>query len=162
MKSPRNPPAKDLKMFDAWLEHMPASLEYLEVLAPQVADRLDFSPASLDALEGFLLQKFPTFESFESVPTAEWDAYGRYVGEVFRRVLGGQWELYWDRPSNVHHNRPVILGYPGQQVATDPHGLTHVSLDRRTGNFLSGILERQRELRTKNVNDISGLQDPEA
>jgi hypothetical protein len=50
----------DYDRFEAWLAHMDDMLEsFLASLPDAVRTKLDFSPASLDTLEAWLLQRYP-------------------------------------------------------------------------------------------------------
>jgi len=46
--------------FQDWLDHMEEALDaWLDRLPEEVRDKLDFSIDSLDALEGWLLERYP-------------------------------------------------------------------------------------------------------
>jgi hypothetical protein len=58
---------------------------------------LDYSPASIDRLEGYLADLYEYLCSSESTWTDQkkWSAaltFGAYVGEVVRRTHGGAWQ----------------------------------------------------------------------
>jgi hypothetical protein len=115
--------------------------QFISQTPPNVRSRLDYSPESLDVLEQWLLQRYPTFESLlEDSEKETLDGAARYVGETFRKQLGGIWDTV-DDPSNVHYRMPILTGFRGQSAPLSPVTMVTASADRRTGTYLRTILE---------------------
>lgn len=78
--------------------------------AAQEGHSLDYSLGSLPALEAFWLAK-------KSAPDAErfFQRSVRYLGEVFRKNVGGKWKLSLDEPRDMYYKLPVIFGYSTSQ-----------------------------------------------
>jgi hypothetical protein len=131
----------DREGFEAWVMFIDATIkQLLDELPEEVSQRLDFTPESLDVLEGWLLSKFDSPAAILQ-PSENWyiDRVSKYVGETIRRNAGGEWSINLDDPSLVFYGLPVIErknGYPDC-----PASLVTASLDRRRGNFIRKIVE---------------------
>lgn len=103
----------------------------------------DYSPDSLDFLERWLIERYGTIELLhQQDQAAVVDGAARYVGQVFRRHLGGKWFIDNDDKKNVYYKRPQLSGMKGQLAQFSPLSLVIASLDRRTGNYMSSIFKR--------------------
>jgi hypothetical protein len=133
----------DLEKFEAWIIDMPDALErFASELPESISGRLDYSPAATEVLEGWLLSSFASIEQYKRESTTTvFDGCARYIGETFRRNLGGEWELC-TRERSPYYLRPVLIG-AGTKAETCPHSLVTASLDRRTGRFIRLVLERK-------------------
>ena len=129
--------------FEYWLADMDDALDrFFGTLPPDVKERLDFSPWSLDVIEAWVLQRYASTE--EMLPQSESravDGLGRYIGETFRKALGGHWELRLDDPKYVFYGIPQLTGFCEKPTPTCPLCLGTASADRRTGRYLRGVLE---------------------
>ena len=126
--------------FEMWVTHMYDALaEFLEQLPENVRRKLDYSPASLDVLESWLLEHYGSPQDL-LVPAESrtLDGAARYIGETFRKKVGGHWTIDLDNPKNVYFGLPVLTN-PVTPVA--PFGLTTASTHRRKGNYLRTALE---------------------
>lgn len=116
-------------------------------LPADIRDALDGSPESLDALETWILERYPETRAMLADDQAESvDGAGRYIGEVFRRELGGHWDIELDDPAAAFFNLPVLTSGPGSTPIA-PAALATASADRRTGSFLRTVLEASRPQR---------------
>lgn len=126
--------------FDAWLVAMDDKLEQLmDELPVEVSEALDYSPASLSVLEGWLLQNFATMEAVVEKDRYLLDRLSCYVGETYRRALGGQWTVDFSDPDNVFCGLPILVNDVGGHRC--PLTLVTASLDRRRGNYWETILQ---------------------
>ena len=125
--------------FQDWLAHMEDALEeFLARLPIEVRERLDGSPASLGALEAWLLKRYPTMDAIlEAEEASHLDGTARYVGEVFRKALGGHWRLRLDDPKYAFYGIPELWFLEKKDTPLAPPALVTASLDRRTGKFFS-------------------------
>jgi hypothetical protein len=140
------------EQFQDWLAHMGDALEeFLAWLPPQVRERLDGSPESLGVLEAWLLERYPTMLSIlEDAEESHLDGAARYVGEVFRKALGGHWRLRLDDPKYVFHGLPELWFLKEKDTPDAPHTLVTASLDRRTGAYFSLVFNGAKECIERN------------
>jgi len=131
-----------LEGFEYWLADMDDALDRFVVnLPPRVREGLDFSPGSLDTIEAWVLQRYPsTKEMLRKTESRIVDGLARYIGETFRKALGGRWEIRLDDPNYVFYGIPQLTGFGEKSSATCPLCLATASADRRTGRYLSGVL----------------------
>ena len=138
---------------DSWLVDMDDALEhFFDALPGEVSKRLDYSPASLDVLEKWILGRYESTD--QMLPASEAttvDGLARYIGETVRKAIGGRWAIRLDDPKYVFYGLPEIVGYSDKPTSLCPISLATASADRRSGNYLSGVLgsylrdaERQR------------------
>lgn len=130
----------DEDLFEHWLAHMDDALaQFFARLPPELKAALDFAPASLDRLEAFLLERYPSVQAIKADPEPYLDGAARYVGEVFQRSLGGRWRMRMDDPKYVYAGLPELTFSPTRDTPVCPITLVSASLDRRTGAFISGV-----------------------
>lgn len=128
--------------FELWVFKMEDALnEFFVQLPDDVRRGLDFSPASLDVLETWLLERYPSPRSL--LATSEkytLDGAARYIGETLRKNVGGHWTIDLDNPKNAFFGLPILTGY---RIPDSPHSLATASMDRRTGSYLRTVLENK-------------------
>jgi hypothetical protein len=129
--------------FEHWLAHMDDALAaFFARVPPGLRAALDFEPASLDRLEAFLLERYASVQAIKADPEPYLDAAARYVGEVFRRHIGGRWRMRMDDPKYVYAGLPELTFSASEVTPVCPITLVSASLDRRTGAFISGVFDR--------------------
>ena len=128
--------------FQHWLVDMDDALErFLADVPDTIATKLDYTSTSLDVLESWLLGSYESVEAMlEPDQSARIDGAARYVGETFRRELGGQWALRLGDPSKVFYGLPELTGFR-MRTPLCPLTLVTASADRRTGNYLRSVLD---------------------
>jgi len=138
--------------FQDWLAHMEDALEeFLARLPVEVRERLDGSPESLGALEAWLLERYPTMHAIlEDEEASHLDGSARYIGEVFRTMLGGHWRLRLNDPKYVYHGIPELWFLEKKDTPVAPLPLVTASLDRRTGKFFSLVFSGAKECIERN------------
>jgi hypothetical protein len=128
--------------FESWLVDMDDALErFVDALPQEVAQRLDFTPGSLDALEKWILDSYegtPQMLAASSATTV--DGLARYIGETFRKAIGGRWGIRLDDPKYIFYGLPELIGYSEKPTSLCPISLATASADRRSGKYLSGVL----------------------
>lgn len=129
--------------FEYWLFDMDRALEsFVTSMQENEGVDLDFTEASLSLLESWLLMHFPDVESANPLSEAGvLDGAARYVGETFRKNLGGKWLIDSEDSKNAFFGLPQISGMAGQTTQICPLTLVTASLDRRSGFFLRNIYE---------------------
>lgn len=128
--------------FEDWLVDMDDAIDrFLETLPEDLSERLDFSPEALDVLEAWLLERYPSVDAALAETEKETlDGAARYVGETFRRALGGRWDIELDDPNDVNYRLPVLTGFQGEYSKQSPVTLVTAAVDRRSGNYLRAVL----------------------
>ncbi|RKV80782.1 MAG: hypothetical protein D8H97_13245 [Neisseria sp.] len=129
--------------FKCWLKDIPNILDgFISRMPKEVADKLDFSMESLSIVEKHLLDSYQTIEQimFEE-PFYILDGYAVYVGETFRKIITNYdqsicWQLILEE-SDVYYSLPVLAG---RNILSCPLTIVTASLDRRTGIYISSIL----------------------
>jgi hypothetical protein len=128
--------------FEEWLMSMDDKLGQLTRELPrEVIGNLDYSPNSLAVLEGWLLSSYSSPEMLMESDKHFLDRVACYVGECFRKNLGGKWMVDNSDPESAYYGLPVVRteGMP----AHCPLPMVTAALDRRTGIEMKSILENQ-------------------
>jgi hypothetical protein len=97
--------------FEHWLAAMDDHLkEFFAAMPEQVRDRLDYSPASLDLVERWILDKYPNTEAMLAEGESKSvNQLACYIGETFRKTLGGRWSIRLDDPKFAFHGLPILF-----------------------------------------------------
>ena len=140
------------EQFQDWLAHMDDALEaFLARLPAEMRERLDGSPESLGVLEAWLLERYPTIDAIlEDEEASHLDGAARYVGEVFRRMLGGHWRLRLNNPKYVYYGIPEFWFLEKKDTPIASLPLVTSSLDRRTGKHLLLVFNGAKECIERN------------
>lgn len=126
--------------FELWLFDMDDALEAFAGLLPESV-ALDHSAASLDALETWLLQTYPSVDQLLSPKSeAVLDGAARYVGETFRKRVGGGWDIVLDDPEFVYGRLPIVRLPNKVGVPLCPHHQVRLAVKRRSGGLFSSAL----------------------
>ena len=134
--------------FDDWIFFLSDKMDYFTgEFAREQGLALDYSPESLDALENWLLGKYE--KSMDLVEDKEpyghdyrlADLCGIYVGEVYRRQLGGTWYMILDQPKNAYYKLPSLR----YETRTGPYYICPVTLgtaciQRKRGDYMRWVL----------------------
>jgi hypothetical protein len=129
--------------FQIWVIDMDDAIErFLGTLSSDIRGYLDFSPESLSVLETWLLKKYSSSEETRSMTEARTiDGAARYIGEVFRKKLGGKWKIDFSDEKNAFFGLPQLSGMAGQKIQMCPTTLVTASVHRRTGRFIREIYD---------------------
>lgn len=135
--------AEARSQFEDWKDFVPDFLqEFFSLFPHESRASLDFSPQSLDVVEASLLAWYPDTESMllpSAGPTV--NLLACYVGETFRKSLGGDWDICLDDPEYAFYGLPIIRGTRDTEC---PLTLVTASADRRTGTYMRDVLENSR------------------
>ncbi|WP_436861230.1 hypothetical protein [Acinetobacter haemolyticus] len=126
--------------FQYWLMDMRDALSHMhDTLPKEISEKLDYSVKSLDILEHWILEQYPTTQAIlAQQESRKVDGYARYVGETFRKYLGGKWIIELDNPKHAFYNLPEIKS---EFFRDCPLSFVIASTDRRTGHYISDILK---------------------
>jgi hypothetical protein len=134
--------------FDSWLAGMDEALAGF--LAGKPAElRLDGSPASLARLERWLLDHYPSIEAIKADP-AVLDGATRYLGEAFRRALGGRWRIRFHNPKYAYHGMPELSFLEQKDTPMAPGNVVTAALHRRTGEFFALCFKGCKDVTERN------------
>ncbi len=126
--------------FEHWLDYMEDALcEFFAELPEQVSANLDYSVESLNVLKAWLLERYPSCDAArQETDPHVFDGAARYIGETFRKKLGGYWTV--DLVNRSYHGLPLIIEPVQPELGICPLALATASTDRRRGDYLSTIL----------------------
>ena len=129
--------------FEYWLIDMDDAIDRMVAELPaDLQPKLDYSPGSLDVIESIILARYSDVDKMIAPDQARIvDGYARYIGETFRRNIGGHWDVDLENDRNVYFQIPVLTAYEENPTPIAPLGLATASADRRTGSYLRRILE---------------------
>jgi hypothetical protein len=128
---------EEAEKFQFYLFEMDDVLEAFIAEAKQAGVKLDYSKQSLDTIEPYLLEKLAAGANRDLLRNQA----GRYLGETFRKLMGGHWELCLKDPDYIYFKLPVVTGYSAMPIEFCPNEVM--------GNFLAsqkpGMLKRAFE-----------------
>jgi hypothetical protein len=131
--------------FEYWLFYLDDVLEdFLDFLPHEISKKLDFSSNSLDILEEWILDRYPSIEVvLQFDQSSVLDALAIYVGETFRKMLGGKWSIELEDLDFVFCQEPILTVFDEHSSRESPLSLVTASIDRRTGTYLRKVLENK-------------------
>ena len=133
--------------FQYWLANTDEALgRFFEMIPAQLKHQLNYSEASLKPFETDLLTNVPDVETLlseENLPRL--DGTVAYLGETFRKLAGGKWELSDNEPGMLYHNLPVVNGVGLSKTVICPHFLVKAAVKNRRGDKFAKLLRRNLE-----------------
>jgi hypothetical protein len=130
----------NLDDFNYWVADMDDALaRFFDTLPASLRSKLNYSPESLEALERWILARYPSIEAARAAEESRIiDGLARYVGETFRKNAGGHWDINLDNPKAAFFSVPILTGF---RTPICPLALVTASTDRRTGRFIRTVLD---------------------
>lgn len=128
--------AEELDKFQFFLFEMDDVLGPFVAAAQDAGFQLDYTIESLMSLEQFMLSH-PTIMGNSQMQNRA----ARYLGEVFRKNLGGKWELCLKDPKYLFYKLPVISGYSKMPIEFCPIEI----IANFVKNMTPGLLKRAVE-----------------
>ena len=108
---------------------------WTSTISKEVADKLDYSPESLKAIESYVLSHFDKDSVADTRNKNAVDAMVSYYGETLRRNLpNSTWFLDLEDETNIYFNLPSIrtpVGFP-----ISPYSLFKRLIAKNIGTFL--------------------------
>jgi len=132
-------PAEDQEKFEQFVFEMDDVLEDFVSGARHAGFALDYSMESLDVFERYLAAVSKGSQDSETENRA-----ARYLGEVFRKNIGGQWELCAKGPNYLFFKLPVIGGYSDRSTEFCPIEVLGNFLQRMQPGMLRRAVESHR------------------
>ena len=128
--------------FEEWIILIPFKMEYFtNTFAVENNLKLDYSMESLDELEKWILSNYKKVNDLiEDRKTLDYLTV--YIGETFRKYIGGKWYIDLENKKNVFYSMPVLTSpeYKGV-TCKSPMIYATASIDRQKGNHISTILK---------------------
>ena len=128
--------------FEMWLFRLPdVQTEFMDFFNRQAQQKLDYSVASLNALEAWLLEKYQNADEIQQLGQRDiHTGVASYLGGLYVRHLGATWNTNLEDVDNIYYALPVVEW----DDSTDcPLATVTTSLARRRGDFLSAGLSRR-------------------
>ena len=110
-----------------------------------IREKLDFSPESLLIVEKYILDTYDSMDAILADDQSEaLNGLSIYVGQTFRKNLGGIWTIDFEDEDDADYGLPIISGFGEYEESTAPLTLVTASLDRRQSDYLMSIFEANR------------------
>ena len=130
--------------FQEWIFYISDKMEYFtNEFAVKYDLKLDYSIESLDKIENWILSNFKNLSDILSEDNKKiLDLLSIYIGETFRKYIGGKWYIDLDDEKNAYYSMPVLTSkeYKGE-IYKAPITMATACIDRRKGNYISTILK---------------------
>ena len=127
--------------FQDWIFFISDKMEYFTgEFAQENSLTLDYSIKSLDEIEGWILANFKHHNDLIAEKKLL-DHITIYIGETFRKHIGGKWYIDLENKKNAYYSMPVLTdpAYIGERyVASMTYATACIS--RQKGNYISTIL----------------------
>ena len=133
--------------FQEWIFYISDKMDYFtEEFAKEQSLILDYSMESLDDLEAWILDHFD--DAKELIAEGQLlDYLTIYIGETFRKYIGGKWFIDLENKKNAYFSMPVLTdpSYKGVVYKT-PMTYATACISRKKGNYISTILKNNMEM----------------
>lgn len=137
----------DIEKFQQFVFEMDDVLEGFIAASSEQGFTFDYSVSSLDALESYIEENIGSKEEINSITRVS-----RYLGEVFRKNLGGRWDLSLDDPKNINYKLPIINEFSELDLEFCPVAIIgNFVVSRKTGMIRKAV-ESNLEFCKKNLN----------
>lgn len=136
--------------FQEWLILIDFKMDFFtEEFAKEQNLTLDYSIESLDKLEGWILANYDDIKKLID-DGKMLDYLTVYIGETFRKHLGGKWYIDLKNKKNAYYSMPVLTdpSYRGE-VYIAPMTYATACINRKKGNYISTILKNNMQDRAK-------------
>lgn len=130
----------DVEKFQKFIFEMDDVMEVFLAFAMSKGFRLDYSISSLDDMEIFIDGLGDGAREGELL-----NRCSRYVGEVFRKNLGGCWDLCLDDPKNINFRLPVINRFSDIDLEFCPLAVVGNYVARKKRGLLREAVEVNQE-----------------
>jgi hypothetical protein len=132
-----------------WLADIEREIDaFMQAIPAELRDHLDYSVASIDHLEKWLLSLYTKlYDAYSTEGLVILAGAGCYVGEVIRKSTGAEWYVELNQKNNAFLGFPVLrknVKNPEGRLNTywsQPFSLLTASFSRRTGTYIRGVAE---------------------
>ena len=136
--------------FQEWLILIDFKMDFFtEEFAKEQNLTLDYSLESLDKLESWILANYDDIKKLID-DEKMLDYLTVYIGETFRKHLGGKWYIDLKNKKNAYYSMPVLTdpSYRGE-VYKAPMTYATACINRKKGNYISTILKNNMQDQAK-------------
>lgn len=136
--------------FQEWIFQIEFKMDYFTSdFAQEQNLTLDYSMQSLDDLEAWLLTHYDNHHVLMEDKKLL-DYLTVYIGETFRKHLGGKWSIDLKNKKNAYYSMPVLTdpSYRGE-VYIAPMTFATACISRKDGQYISRILKYNIESQAK-------------
>ena len=132
--------------FEEWIILIDSKMEYFtDAFAKENNLKLDYSIESLDRIENWILTNYSEIKDLIG-DVKILDYLTVYIGETFRKHIGGEWFIDLKNKKNAYDSMPVLTSpdYIGE-VYKAPMTYATACINRKKGNYISTILKNCME-----------------
>lgn len=132
--------------FEAWIETIDERLsDWFSTLKPELRSLLDYTPASLDEIEKYLINKYELNDLRDPENKHDIDAVASYIIKVFfLNWPKPKYTIELDDEKNILFNRPAIMTNPGIGMAFSPYQILPSTLNSKRVGVFRKILESKK------------------
>ena len=127
--------------FKEWISCIPDKMDrFTHEFAGNNHLILDYTMASLDDLESWILAHYHDANELTN-DSRTLDYITIYIGETFRRYLGGEWDIDFDNEKKAYY--PILTSTEAsckRKAQIAPMALVTECISRNKGNYINGIL----------------------
>ena len=105
---------------------------------------LDYSLASLDEIESWILTNYATLDQLLA-DREILDYLTLYIGETFRKHIGGKWFMDLENKKNAFYAIPILTDPSYRGGIRTPMTYATACIHRKKGNSISTILKNDLE-----------------
>lgn len=122
---------------------------------------LDYTLASLNDIERWILDNYSEIKELLA-DKVTLDRLTIYIGETFRKYIGGKWFMDLKNKQNAYYSVPVLTApsYRGEVYLT-PMFFATASINRNKGNYISGILMKHIADNIKTIDELVKFMEKE-
>ena len=127
--------------FEEWLILIDFKMDYFTgEFAKEQKLKLDYSIESLDEIEGWILANYKEIKDLTN-DSKMLDYLTIYIGETFRKYIGGKWFIDLKNKKNAYYGVPVLT-YPSYKYERYTTTMTFATacIARQKGDYISTIL----------------------
>lgn len=128
--------------FQEWIFLIGEKMDaFTQDFAKENSLNLDYSIRSLDEIEKWIIGTYPTIQELRN-DHKMLDLLTIYIGETFRKHIGGKWVMDTEDQENAYYMMPTLTSpdYTGE-VYKSPRTFATASIPRKKGNYISTILK---------------------
>lgn len=136
--------------FQEWIFQIEFKMDYFtKDFAQEQNLILDYSMQSLDDLEAWILAHYDNHHVLIE-DRKVLDYLTVYIGETFRKHLGGKWFIDLKNKKNAYYSMPVLVdpSYRGE-VYKAPMTFATAYISRKDGQYISRILKNNLQEQAK-------------
>ena len=131
--------------FQKWLFLIDVKMGYFTgEFAEKYQLTLDYSLASLDELESWILTNYATLDQLLA-DREILDYLTIYIGETFRKHIGGKWFMDLENKKNAFYAMPILTDPSYRGGIRTPMTYVTACIHRKKGNYISTILKNDLE-----------------